>query len=756
MAIEPATCPPFHPVNRMPIPEEITRYCSGLVSITNRCDYSDIDEFDDSDYSDYSGYSDLSDSDECLDDDDDEDDDDSEDDSDKTPIPENEDDEDGEDDSLDAGDEGGEVAEDDDDYIGEADTAGSDLFELSSCSSEVNGAERSQIQLAHFSVQEYLRSNRLEPAIADHLNQKAAAASIVELCISYLSSLEIPPPLEEMATEHPFNNSLLSCWPGRDLLLSVKNGKASLWFDKLAEEYPFARFSAKYWPEFAAIFESSDDGVIQAVKQYYATQSVFVMGYLTYPPDKFKAYQSTLNATSPLYYASFAGLPNSVQMLLGMGADVHTECGYFGSSLLAASVGGHRDIAEMLIQNGAHVNGQAGQNKTYLFPLLAAALHGNAAVAQLLIEHGADVNAVLREPDDEGDDESGRHFGSEIGGDGGTLTYTTALQTASGEGHQDIVEILLRNGADVNVEGGQHGSALQAACYGGHWSIAEVLLQNGADVDANCGSYGSSLQVATYGEHGEVVQILLQHGAGGYINALQAASFAGYHGTVEALLRKGVDINAPGDDYSNSLQAASMGGRQNIVQLLLKNGAAIDASGGHGTALCIASRKGYLPIVEILLQSNANVNAASEYHGTALQAAAYAGHPRVVELLLRSGADIDACGAEHGRALQAAACGGYKVEVQAEYPVSYTEHEETVRLLIRHGADVNARGGRYGSALKAALANKLDPIVRILISSGATAGADDKIPDMQVTMRDTKKSMALTPEAVLFLDTATF
>ena len=46
-------------------------------------------------------------------------------------------------------------------------------------------------------------------------------------------------------------------------------------------------------------------------------------------------------------------------------------------------------------------------------------------------------------------------------------------------GHEKIVELLLRNGADVNAQGGVYGTALQAASYGGHEKVVELLLSNG-------------------------------------------------------------------------------------------------------------------------------------------------------------------------------------------------------------------------------------------------------------------------------------
>jgi ankyrin repeat protein len=43
-----------------------------------------------------------------------------------------------------------------------------------------------------------------------------------------------------------------------------------------------------------------------------------------------------------------------------------------------------------------------------------------------------------------------------------------------------VVELLLSKGADVNAQGGRHGNALQAASVEGHEKVVELLLGGGA------------------------------------------------------------------------------------------------------------------------------------------------------------------------------------------------------------------------------------------------------------------------------------
>ena len=63
------------------------------------------------------------------------------------------------------------------------------------------------------------------------------------------------------------------------------------------------------------------------------------------------------------------------------------------------------------------------------------------------------------------------------------------------------MELLLENGAEVNVERGQYGTTLQTASLGGNEMTVKLLLENGADVNAEGGHYGTALQAASSGDN---------------------------------------------------------------------------------------------------------------------------------------------------------------------------------------------------------------------------------------------------------------
>ena len=81
---------------------------------------------------------------------------------------------------------------------------------------------------------------------------------------------------------------------------------------------------------------------------------------------------------------------------------------------------GHKDVAELLLANGAEVN---ARNKYGDTPLHFAASGGSKDVVEVLLAHGAEVNIVDRPPISE-----------------------TPLQSAASRGHRDIVELLRQHG----------------------------------------------------------------------------------------------------------------------------------------------------------------------------------------------------------------------------------------------------------------------------------------------------------------------
>jgi len=121
--------------------------------------------------------------------------------------------------------------------------------------------------------------------------------------------------------------------------------------------------------------------------------------------------------------------------------------------------------------------------------LLEAALQGQVKTFKFLLDHGVDVNYQ--------DEQYG----------------ATALHTSSQGGKEDIVKILLKRGADVNLKSKEGNAPLMAAAFNHHESVVKILLEAGAEVNAQNQADDTALSLAREERQEGIIQLLLQAGA---------------------------------------------------------------------------------------------------------------------------------------------------------------------------------------------------------------------------------------------------
>lgn len=139
---------------------------------------------------------------------------------------------------------------------------------------------------------------------------------------------------------------------------------------------------------------------------------------------------------------------------------------------------GHLNVAHILLENGAEIN---GRNRMGASVLTMAARGGHTHVAKLLLEHEAFVDDFdhlsVAERNVNGNNsnhsDNGRNF-----------LDITALLVSAQQGHEAMVRLLLEWGADVNFLQKTTGwTALMLATLSGKASIAQHLVERGADPD---------------------------------------------------------------------------------------------------------------------------------------------------------------------------------------------------------------------------------------------------------------------------------
>ncbi|KXH56229.1 hypothetical protein CNYM01_13769 [Colletotrichum nymphaeae SA-01] len=297
-----------------------------------------------------------------------------------------------------------------------------------------------EIQLAHFSVKEYLVER-------SQFNLQMASSAIARTCLTYIKSIDCE-------------------------------------FRNMRSTFPLARYAAEVTLVNAQLAESVQ-GTFDDAVTFFRDEATFKRwGYL-YQPDRHWKDEPGFPEAESLYYTCLGGLSKVSRSLVERGADANAQGGEYGNALQAASYRGHQEIVQLLVDKGADVNAQSGH---YGDALQAASSDGHQEIVQLLLDSGADANAqggyfgnALQAASYRGHQEIVQLLvdkGANVNAQGGHCG--NALQAASYRGHQEIVELLVEKGANVNAQGGHCGNALQAASYRGHQEIVRLLLDKGA------------------------------------------------------------------------------------------------------------------------------------------------------------------------------------------------------------------------------------------------------------------------------------
>jgi ankyrin repeat protein len=322
------------------------------------------------------------------------------------------------------------------------------------------------------------------------------------------------------------------------------------------------------------------------------------------------------NWQSPLSLATNYGYQEIAELLIKYGATVNPE--NQESLLCEAANQGYQEIVELLVASGANINhGLKDENKAN--PILEAALGRHPTIVQFLLARDAMVGLHLSAF--QGDINSVRAFLEDrsypINSKRKWLAKNvllTPLHLAAIAGHDDIVDLLLNNGADnegVDIDLSETSTPLLQAVSNNHPKTVELLIDRGADMNR-----AAALYVATCQNNVKMVDLLV---------------------------RKGADVNyrISGDA---PLHEAAKKGYVEVATILLSNNAdaTIQNSFDSKTPLHFASEKCHLEMVNILLEHGAEVNngAISFFSPLAITPLDYAvnsGCAEVIDLLKSHG-----------------------------------------------------------------------------------------------------------------------
>ncbi|KXH65986.1 hypothetical protein CSAL01_02126 [Colletotrichum salicis] len=376
------------------------------------------------------------------------------------------------------------------------------------------------------------------------------------------------------------------------------------------------------------------------------------------------------------------------------------------SALEIASLGGHKDIVELLLEK---LGGVARVNEC----IYNASIRGHVEIVKLLLASGVDPAISSRE----------------------NINGVTALDAASAGGHAQIVRILLDQGMDVNAKDSSNMTALLRASRGGHREVVKFLLQHGADPPLTVRTIMTLRQASSQGCK-DIVELLLAKGACLSVNELGALSDAaayGSKGIVQMLLLNGFDeavtTNLLHEDCRGALhRVLSYTISSKIAQLLLENGADGNAPIHGYTALELAAAAGHLDAVIVLLNQFDKLNVRCE---RAMDVVYLAINQKVT---YPSRVDCSEMASQEPSKMTPRECLRLVLRVGVDTSPSYYRRrigttllrratsdgrKDAVILLLEDGAEVNAQFEEGETPLEIASRNGRRDIVSMLLTKGA-------------------------------------
>jgi len=380
------------------------------------------------------------------------------------------------------------------------------------------------------------------------------------------------------------------------------------------------------------------------------------------------------------------------------------------------------EIVETLLKNGANPN--YPEDPIFYTALDIAIQEGNLIIVTLLLNHGAYIN---------GNDNVNSTY------------YNKPLHVAVQKGNIEILKALLdREGINVNITGGKEYTALHLALMKPkpNIDIINILIRKGADITITShfnGTTLSPLSLALY-KSPEILNALLNteqqvdishsnlrdNTGNTLLHVLVLKDKSEY---ILELLRKRnitIDINAANNNGDTPLHLAVSKDNKELIVVLISAGANINAANNNGyTPLHLAVSKDNKELIVVFISAGANINAANKNGDTPLHLAlkGYTSdeiNMNIVKALLAAeGIDVN------------------KPNKNGDTPLHFATYHtdyESVKALLTAGANVNVANNYNNETPLHLVFSKTHPssenndvtilkIIRALLNKGANVNA---------------------------------
>ncbi|XP_059096307.1 inversin-like [Tigriopus californicus] len=261
------------------------------------------------------------------------------------------------------------------------------------------------------------------------------------------------------------------------------------------------------------------------------------------------------NCRSPLHWAAILGKHHVITALLDQQALFRSQDAHGATPLHYAVSAGHINAVETLMRRPEVLDNPDFSGRTAL--MWAAGLGSDLAILQALSRHGSD----LKHTDNLG---------------------LSALHIAVTENRPETVKHLLKLGADANETTYLGQSSIHIAAQFGHCRVAQTLMEHGGCSFDQTDVHGwHALHWAGHAGQASIIEALFDFKSDLVPNLrdefgrspLILAAFGGYIESMQALLKRGADVNLRDNEGMCALHWATRRGHLDAVRLLLASGA---------------------------------------------------------------------------------------------------------------------------------------------------------------------------------------
>ncbi|XP_067659947.1 ankyrin-3-like [Haliotis asinina] len=408
--------------------------------------------------------------------------------------------------------------------------------------------------------------------------------------------------------------------------------------------------------------------------------------------------------------------------LVRKGADLSPVDSKGNTILHLACEGGNLQIINYLLkQNTVDINGREQPEGT---PAMKAALQGHKGVFDLLVRKGADLslmdllhNTILHVACEGGNLDIVKYILKQnIVNINSISEYgCTPAMKAALKGHEDVFNLIVKQGADLSLVDNEGDTILHAACKGGNVKIVKYVLDHGSvGINLRGKDMFTPIMIAAYKGHKDIFHELEKKNAdllfrdGDQNNILHLACKGGNIEIIKHILTTySMDVNDIGFQGSTPIMLAASEGRKDMFDVLLQSGADLShVDYSRYNILHMACRGGNMELVKhVLAQNIVEINSRSNDGSSPAMEAAYEGHTNVLKLLLSEGADMTFVSDENDNILHAAL---------------NSKRMDTVKYVLTNDfVDIDSRNNDGITAVMLAVQGGLAEIFDLMVRKGA-------------------------------------